>query len=232
MFVKYQQINSRKYRDEEGGEGGAGDTPTIEQMQETLKDLQTKFDTSETENGRLNAKLTESNKHTKAAETAQAEAERLQNVEKGNFEELYKSSQKAHEDSQAAVLKLQDQIDQKDVNDIAGNLAMEMVPIKGAEKDLKTKIAKRLKSTTEGVKVLDVNGNLTVSTHEALKQELLGSAEFSYMLQGNQASGGSANGGDKGGSSANEQINRADFDALNPTQQSEKMKAGAVVIDN
>lgn len=232
MLTKYQQPVARKFRAEEGGEGGEGGGEgggnALEALQAKFDALNGKFEEAETEKTRLSAKLTESNKHTKEAERLRKEAELKQHQDSGNYEELYKASEQGRVDGIDQIQKLTDRMALKDVLDVAGTIALALDPMEGAAGDLKTKIAKRLKSTEEGVKVLDKSGNLTSDTFEKLQSELSGSAEFSYMLKGSKANGGGAKGGDNG-SGATETITRAEYDNLSPKDQAAKMKSGVTI---
>lgn len=73
------------------------------------------------------------------------------------------------------------------VNDLAGKLA------DGTDADLlKPFIEKRLRYDTDGVKVTDANGQLTISTLADLEAEFRGNAMFSNIIVASRANGGGA----------------------------------------
>lgn len=212
MFTKYQQmILARKYRDENTGDpenGGQGAAPTEAEQKaaDNLAALQKQMADMKADNDRLTAKVEASNRHTKEAERKQREAEELKNKEAGNFEELYNSSQKALATEVELNKGLNSKLEKRDVDSVASKIAMAMKPLDGAGDDLRSKVAQRLKSTSEGVKVIDNSGELTISTFEQLQSELLGSADIAYMLQGNQSTGGGANGDNNNSGSATQNM--------------------------
>ncbi len=189
-----------------------------------------KMEAMAADNERLNAKIAEANKHTKAAEAQAAKEAREKAAAEGNFKQLYESSEAARLEAEEARDKINQLFEQQNINDIAGTIALKLNPIEAAVSDLKSKIASRLKYSEDGVKVTDKKGNLTISTIEQLTEELKGSADYSYMLKGNQSSGGSANGGSNGSGASGDTIKRADFEALNPAQRQATIKRGAKVI--
>lgn len=160
---------------------------------------QEKLEAMAADNERLNAKIAEANKHTKAAEAQAAKEAREKAAAEGNFKQLYESSEAARLEAEESKDKITKLFEQQNINDIAGTIALKLNPIEAAVGDLKGKIASRLKYSEDGVKVTDKKGNLTISTIEQLTEELKGSADFSYMLKGNQSSGGGANGGSSSG---------------------------------
>jgi len=72
---------------------------------------------------------------------------------------------------------------------------------------------------------------LTVSTLDDLSKEFSGSARFASLIKGNQSSGGGAAGGSNSGSAAKE-MNRADFDGLDPVAKMKFIKDGGITTDN
>ena len=92
-------------------------------------------------------------------------------------------------------------------------------------------IGRRLKFHEDGVKVTDVNGNLTVSSFDDLKSEFKNDARYSALLKGNQPSGGGASGGSNSGG-ATKVRSRAEFEALNPAKRMEFVKSGGTITDN
>jgi hypothetical protein len=141
----------------------------------------------------------------------------------GDFEQLYNSSTEQATGYKAELEALKGSISTSNTNREAMSIAMQLADGFNAEL-LSEKIAQRLKYTDEGVKVLDVNGQLTVSTVEDLKNEFSNNERFASLLKGNQSSGGGASGGKSSGA-AGKLLTRAEFDAMNPTKRMEFIKA-------
>lgn len=168
-------------------------------------------------------------KKTKETETAAAAAATKKAEEKGDFEQLFKSSQDklTERDGELATLR----------SGIAGekrtNAAMAMAG-KLAEGEnislLSTFIERRLQHTDDGLKVTDAAGNLTISTLTDLEKEFSVDPHFASLLKGSQSSGGGAAGGGTGGGSAGAQtVTREQFAALDPAAQMKHVKGGGLV---
>jgi hypothetical protein len=134
----------------------------------------------------------------------------------GDFEQLYNSSTEQANGYKSELETLRGSISTSNTNREAMSIAMQLADGFNAEL-LSEKIAQRLKYTDEGVKVLDANGQLTVSTVEDLK--------YASLLKGNQSSGGGAIGGKNSGA-AGKLLTRAEFEALNPAKRMEFIKSG------
>ena len=130
------------------------------------------------------------------AET-QAERERIAR-EKGDYEQLHKSAQEKYETTLGELDNLRQGIANEKRNNTAMKLAADLAD--GANAELLSEfIGRRLKFHEDGVKVTDVNGNLTVSSFDDLKSEFKNDARYSALLKGNQSSGGGASGGSNSG---------------------------------
>lgn len=166
----------------------------------------------------------------KAKEKARAEAEAAKQAEiekakkSGDFEQLLKSSEEQRSELEKKFHELQSKVSQEKVNNTALKIASELADGSNAEL-LSEFISRRLKYTDDGVKVLDEQGNLTVSDVNALKQEFANSGKFKSLLRGNQASGGSA-AGSGNGVSADKTMSRADFEKLDSHKQMSFIKDG------
>ena len=209
------------------------EVPAANELPDDIKAQLAQFEDIKAENERLNAKLGEANKHTRAAESAAKEAARLKAEKENDFKQLYESG----ETERKALLEENELLKTEKITDklssIALKTAISLNPVTdNAAQDLAEKIAKRLKYTDNSVKVVDINGNLTVSSIDDLKKEILASGSFSHYLKGNQSTGGSASGGvNNSGSSTQQTISRADFKALNPVAQMKHIKSGGAVTD-
>ena len=194
------------------------ETPTI--------DYKAAFDTQKTEldastvkmvdlQNQLNSVLAHNEKvlgEKKAEQAKRAEVEEDKARKAGDFEQLLKSSEDKNKDLQEQFHKLTGTIAQEKIQTQSFKIASELADGPNAEL-LSTFIATRLKDTDGGMKVLDKDGQLTVSTVEDLKNEFLGSEKYKSLLRGIQSSGGGATG--SGGSSGKtSEMTRTDFDAL------------------
>jgi hypothetical protein len=141
----------------------------------------------------------------------------------GDFEQLYNSSTEQANGYKSELETLRGSISTSNTNREAMSIAMQLADGFNAEL-LSEKIAQRLKYTDEGVKVLDANGQLTVSTVEDLKKEFSNNERYASLLKGNQSSGGGAIGGKNSGA-AGKLLTRAEFDAMNPVKKMEFIKA-------
>jgi len=147
----------------------------------------------------------------------------------GDHEQLYKSSQEKLTTTLGELDTLKGSIATEKRNSEALKIATKLAD--GDNADLLSGfIAQRLKYTEEGLKVTDVNGDLTVSSLVDLENEFKGNARYSALLKGNQSSGGGASGGSNGGSAA-KTIDRADFEALNPVASMKFIKDGGTVTN-
>ena len=203
----------------------------IKALQEQNKAMQDQLSGLQEEKQKMADKMEQMLTETKNAKNAKREAEQKaieeQNriaKEKGDFEQLYKSSSEKLSQTMEQFNELQNKIATEKTKTeslkIANNLA------EGANVDLLSEfISRRIKYTEEGVKVTDANGNLTVSTVKDLENEFKNDARYSALLKGNQSSGGGAAGGTSGGGAARV-ISRAEFDALDAIKRADFIKSG------
>ena len=129
------------------------------------------------ENNAMKAKMEELLTEAKRAKQAkreieaetQAERERIAR-EKGDYEQLHKSAQEKYETTLSELDSLRQGIANEKRNNTAMKLAADLAD--GANAELLSEfIGRRLKFHEDGVKVTDVNGNLTVSSFDDLKSE-------------------------------------------------------------
>jgi hypothetical protein len=184
---------------------------------------QSKFDTLTADNERLTAKISESNKHTKAAEAkaAKEEKERLEGA--NNFEQLYKSSEVEREGLMKQIADRDLKSASTSEENAALTLANELTKDTKRARLLAKELKSRLKYTDDGIKVTDASGNLTVSTIADLKLEVQKNPDYDFLIDGVDSSGGSANGNNNTGG-ASKTYTRAEFAALNPAQKMQVSK--------
>lgn len=168
----------------------------------------------------------DSNAAAQAAIDAKAQAD-------GDHEQLYKSSQEKLTGTLSELEELKGSIATEKRNTEALKMAAKLAD--GDNADLLSGfIAQRLKFTDEGLKVTDLNGDLTVSSLADLETEFKNNARYSALLKGNQSSGGGATGGNNSGGAAKTMM-RVDFNTLSqkdPIAASKFMREGGQLIDN
>ena len=206
-------------------------------MQEENKTLKSNVEALTTSTTSMQAKmdqlLTETKTAKSAAKQAAEEAQKILDekaLADNNYEELYKSSEAKNEKLMADFTGLREDISAKDRASMANKIANALAEGQNAEL-LSTFIAPRLKSTDDGIKILDANGALTVLTPDELATEFKSSDRYAALLKGNQASGGGAAGGNNSGSAAPKTMNRASFDGLNPSEKMGFIKSGGKTTD-
>lgn len=135
----------------------------------------------------------------------------------GDHEQLLNSSEAKNKELQQQLSDITSKMSLEKVQTQSLKIAAELADGTNAEL-LSTFISRRLKETDTGIKVLDKDGQLTVSTVEDLKNEFLGSDMYKSLLRGIQSSGGGAT-GSGGSSSTSTQMKRSDWDKLDVAQQ-------------
>lgn len=178
--------------------------------------------------------LLDETKKAKAKARDEAEAKSLaerQRAEKaGDFEQLLKSSEAERSLLADQLNTLNNKVSNEKKQTAAMKLANELADGPNAEL-LSDFVAKRLKYTDEGLKVTDVDGNLTVSSLEDLKTEFSNNAKYKALLRGNQSTGGGAPGSGSGANAvANKQIPRADFEAMSQAKRMDFIQKGGSLI--
>jgi len=216
--------------DKGGGSGGEGDKGGDKTFsQKDMDGLQSQIDAMKTKNDQLLGEVKTNKQQRREADDATRIAKEEKARKDGDFEQLFNSSEEKNKATQTELDSLRSGIATEKRNMSAIKMAGELA--EGANAELLSEfIAPRLKYTDEGVKVLDSNGQLTVSTLEDLKTEFQGNSRYASLLKGNQAGGGGANGG-KGSGATDKTLTRTEFDALNPSKKMEFAKSGGSVID-
>lgn len=242
-YLNQDKFFSRQYRDEAGQAEGADNGQELQEgqktealdpaaLQEQLKSLQQE---KESLSNKVNELLGESKKAKEArrqAEQAAAEETRKKAEAEGNYQQLFESSEKERQTLAQQLEEMRNMTASEKVNSTAMKLALALDPLNdSAAEDLSSHIAKRLKYVDNELKVVDANGNLTVSTPQDLVKEMQASGRYSFYLKGNQSSGGGANGG-RGGASQVKQVTRSQFDGFSQKQRSEFAKTGGKVIND
>lgn len=153
----------------------------------------------------------------KAEQAKRTQAEEDKARKAGDFEQLLKSSEDKNLELQEQFKALNSRIAGEQVQNHAMKMSLELADGSNAEL-LSTFISQRLKTTDAGVKVLDKDGQLTVSTLEDLKNEFLSNERYKALLRGIQSTGGGASGSGSGAGAVKE-MKRAEWDKLDVAAQ-------------
>ena len=180
--------------------------------------LQEKLDAMSADNQRLQAKINESNKHTKAAESRAAAEEKERLKAASNYEQLFKSSELQREELLLQIESRDKKAASSSEESAALALANSLTKDPKRGRLLAKELKSRFKYTEEGLKITDKHGNLTVSSPEDLRLEVQKNPDYDFLIDGVDSSGGGA-AGSNNNSGAGKVINRAEFAALNPVQQ-------------
>jgi len=231
------RIYNRVLRDEEkggDGSGGGGDEKTY--TKEDFDKLSADLVSAQGESTSMKAKMDELLGETKKAKALKKQADdekvsiaKAKAIKDNDFEQLFNSSEQQRESSDNRYNELLGKIATDKQKAEAMKLAIQLADGDNAEL-LSQFIAPRLKYTDDGVKILDINGQLTVSTLEDLKTEFQNNARYSALLKGNQSSGSGAPGGNSG-SAADNILARPEFEKLPPFKRVEFLKKGGTLID-
>lgn len=125
-------------------------------------------------------------------EKSRLEAEKIAK-EKGDFEALYKSSEEARQRIEQEMQDTRQRISKERIARESMAIAASLADGANAEL-LQEFISRRLSVDGDQVKVMDANGNLTVSTIEDLKKEFVTSGKYNALIRQSKAEGGGATG--------------------------------------
>ena len=177
----------------------------------------------------LGEKKREAEKRREAEERAKQEATEKAKKE-NDFEQLYKSSEAERTALSEKLAGLQKTMTQEKVQGEAARIAAGLTKDTGKASLLSEQLSKRLAFTDEGLKVLDEQGNLTVSTLDDLTAQV--KDRYAFLVDGSPASGGGATRSQGGAGAEVKEMSRTDFSKAPPHKQMEFVKAGGKVIDD
>ena len=174
----------------------------------------------------LTEKKTVQQKALEAEELARQEtAEKLRKA--NDFEQLYNSSEAERQKAADELATLKANLQQQQVEGQASKVAASLTKDTARANLLSQQISSRLSLVDGEVRVLDTNGNLTVSSVEELTQSI--KAESPFLVDGSQAAGGGATGGSSGAGDT-KQVSRADFDSMDNRKRMSFVKSGGKII--
>lgn len=207
---------------EDGGNQGGGSELTLEQLQR--------------DNQSMKAKMEELLGETKRAKQLRREAEEAANRQTeeearkaGNFEQLFKSAEQKNKALEDELNSLRGNMENEKKNNTVTKLAAELADGHNAE-NLALLIQNRVKYVDGDIKVLDNNGDLTVSTLDDLKTEIKSTPRFQSLLRGSQASGSGATGNRASGTEG-KTVSRSDWNSWSHSKRSKFHSDGGKVID-
>lgn len=172
--------------------GGDGETITLTkaeleaQIAEATKPLKAKVD-------ELLGETKAERQKRREIEEAQAEAERKRAEEQGQFQDLYKQTQAELEKERQAAAEYRQKIARATLEGEAGKIAAELSRDTARAALLAEQAAKFIKPTDDGLK-FEIGG-VQVDRAKALDHLR---ASFPFLVDGSQASGGGATGGNGG----------------------------------
>ena len=174
----------------------------------------------------LTEKKTVQQKALEAEELARQEtAEKLKKA--NDYEQLYNSSESERQKAADELATLKANLQQQQVASQASKVASQLTKDTARAKLLSEQISSRLSLVDGEVRVLDANGNLTVSSVEELTQSI--KAEYPFLVDGSQAAGGGATGGSSGAGDT-KTVSRADFDSMDAVKRMKFVKSGGKII--
>ncbi|WKW34390.1 hypothetical protein KIH13_12505 [Pseudomonas viridiflava] len=132
------------------------------------------------------------------AEESRAQQERDAAKARGDFEQLFTSSEQALAAERAKLAEMTASIERRDLTSAASKVATIIAEGENAE-ILAEFIQRRLKVVEGQVKVTDAQGSLTIATLEDLAKEFEQTPRYASLVRGTQANGGGAAGGKGGG---------------------------------
>jgi len=174
----------------------------------------------------LTEKKTVQQKAMEAEELARQET--TEKLRKANdYEQLYNSSESERQKAADELATLKANLQQQQVEGQASKVAASLTKDTARANLLSQQISSRLSLVDGEVRVLDANGNLTVSSVEELTQSI--KAEYPFLVDGSQAAGGGATGGSSGAGDT-KQVSRSDFDAMDSVKRMKYIKSGGKII--
>jgi len=164
----------------------------------------------------------------KAEEQARIEAEEKAKA-KNDYKELFESQKSEHDKLMAAYNDLQTSIKRQKINTEAGRIAASLTKDLSRAKLLEQQVSSRLTLVDDQIRVVDDNGQLTVSTLDDLTNKIKN--DYPFLIDGSQASGGGAARSAGGAVQSAKEISRSDFEGMGHSQRSQFVKAGGRIVD-
>ena len=179
-----------------------------------------------TEKKELQKKLDGFSKAAEQAAKDKEDASKRTLLEKGEYKVLFDDLTEKYESEKAANTEFKESIQRKDINSSAMRLAIKHASDAGRAEVLSEKIAAMSRHGESGI-AFELAG-MTVDDKKVISHL---SERFPFLIDGNKANGGGADGSkDKSGGAA-KTMSRIDFDALDAPAQMKFIKSGGKPID-
>ena len=159
---------------------------------------------------------------------ARAEEERVLQ-ESGQFKELYEAQKQEASQLRKTIEEMNAAVAQQKVTAEAQRLASSLTKDTARAKLLEKEISQRLQLVEGDVKVLDDSGQLTVSTLDDLSATI--KQTYPFLVDGSQAQGGGAARSQGGADVGAREMNRSDWEQLDPVRKKEFFQKGGKLVD-
>lgn len=148
--------------------------------------------------------------------------------------ESVKQLNKALEDRvaslQGTIEEMNERARMEKIRGIAGTIAARLTRDTARHNLLQKEIVPRITLVEDEARVLDENGQLTVSTIEELESSIR--SGYPFLVDGIQAQGGGAARSDGEAGDRARELSRADFEAMNQSQRARFIKSGGQLYDD
>jgi chromosome segregation ATPase len=192
-------------------------------LQETVKGIQAK-------NAELLAEKQQWKRERDDAEKlAQERAEEKAKAE-NNYKQLFESQKQESDNLKSKLTEFQENIKRQKVQSEASKLASSLTKDVSKAKILEQQFSQRLQIVDGELRIVDDRGQLTVQTLNDLTQSVKES--YPFLIDGSQATGGSATRSQSRADVSMKEITRSDFDALNQYDRAKYLREGGKITNN
>jgi hypothetical protein len=159
---------------------------------------------------------------------AQKQAEDKAKAE-NDYKQLFESQKQESENLKSQLQQFQENIKRQKVNSEANRLAMSLTKDVNKAKILEQQFSQRLQIVDGELRVVDDRGHLTVQTLNELTQTVKES--YPFLVDGSQATGGSATRSQGRAEVSSKEITRTEFDGLSQPDRAKYLREGGKVIN-
>ena len=159
---------------------------------------------------------------------AQKQAEDKAKAE-NDYKQLFESQKQESENLKSQLQQFQENIKRQKINSEANRLAMSLTKDVNKAKILEQQFSQRLQIVDGELRVVDDRGHLTVQTLNELTQTVKES--YPFLVDGSQATGGSATRSQGRAEVSKKEITRTEFDGLSQPDRAKYLREGGKVIN-